>query len=101
MVVATLSPLAGTLPAKDALGTLDNLAQRINHEHTAEPRRSVASLSATDARTLTDQVKADAQALWAKLLDLYVGGAHLVLDYSSWGGYCAAEFGMSDGRAYQ
>jgi len=62
---------------------------------------SAASLSVTDARSLTDQVKADAQALWEKLLDLYVGGAHLVLDYSSWGGYCAAEFGMSDGRAYQ
>jgi hypothetical protein len=54
----------------------------------------VHSLTSREARALTDQVKADAAALWAKLLRLYEGGAHTALGYSSWGAYYEAEFGQ-------
>ncbi len=64
---------------------------------------AVVGLSATSvpltqdaARVLTDEVKADAAALWAKLLELYEGKAHSALGYSSWGAYYEAEF---DGTA--
>jgi hypothetical protein len=58
-------------------------------------------LTAIEARRLTEEVKADAQRLWAKLLRLYEGGAHIALGYSSWAAYCEQEFHMSNGRAYQ
>lgn len=60
-----------------------------------------AALSKDEARSLTDEVKADAAALWAKLLRLYEGGAHTVLGYSSWGAYYEAEFGQSGKRGEQ
>jgi hypothetical protein len=53
------------------------------------------------ARALTDEVKADAAALWAKLLDLYERGVHTTLGYSSWGRYYEAEFGQSARRGEQ
>jgi hypothetical protein len=53
------------------------------------------------ARGLTDEVKADAAALWSKLLDLYEGSAHTALGYSSWGAYCSTEFDIGESRAYQ
>jgi hypothetical protein len=59
------------------------------------------TLSQSEARRLTEEVKADAQRLWAKLLSLYEGGAHIALGYNSWAEYCQREFHMSDGRAYQ
>jgi hypothetical protein len=59
------------------------------------------TLSQSEARRLTDEVKADAQRLWAKLLSLYEGGAHTALGYTSWAAYCQQEFRMSQGRAYQ
>ena len=58
-------------------------------------------LTPDTARALTDEVRADAAALWAKLLRLYEGGAHVALGYSSWAEYCAAEFDMGKSRAYQ
>lgn len=58
-------------------------------------------LSRDAARALTDEVKADAAALWAKLLRLYEGGAHTVLGYSSWGAYYEAEFGQSHMTGYR
>ena len=62
---------------------------------------AVVRLSATEARRLTEEVKADAAALWAKLLSLYEGGAHTVLGYTSWGAYYEAEFGQTPSRGYQ
>lgn len=59
------------------------------------------TLTHADARRLTDEVKADAQALWRKLLALYEGGAHTALGYSTWWAYCAAEFDLGKSRAYQ
>lgn len=60
-----------------------------------------ATLSRDEARSLTDEVKHDAERLWAKLLELYEGGAHIVLGYSSWGGYFKAEFGQDKNQAYR
>ena len=60
-----------------------------------------AEWTAIEARRLTDEVKADAKRLWAKLLSLYEGGAHTALGYTSWAAYCEQEFRMSQGRAYQ
>jgi hypothetical protein len=42
----------------------------------------IPPLTALDARRLAEEVKADAQRLWAKLLSLYEGGAHIALGYS-------------------
>jgi hypothetical protein len=58
-------------------------------------------LSAGEARALTDEVKADAAALWRKLLRLYEGQAHVALGYGSWGEYCREEFDIGRSRAYQ
>lgn len=58
-------------------------------------------LSEAEARSLTDEVKGDAERLWRKLVELYDGKAHLSLGYSSWDGYFTAEFGGSKSRAYQ
>lgn len=52
-------------------------------------------LTAEDARTLTDEVKQDAHALWTKLLRLFEGDAHKALGYRTWGQYYEAEFGGS------
>jgi hypothetical protein len=64
---------------------------------------ATASLRLTtgQARALTDEVRADAAALWTKLWALYKGDAHISLGYSSWAEYCAEEFDFSKSRAYQ
>jgi hypothetical protein len=58
-------------------------------------------LSPQDARKLTNEVKADASALWTKLLRLYEGQAHVALGYQSWGSYFKHEFGQTGTRGYQ
>jgi hypothetical protein len=63
--------------------------------------QQLALFSADEARRLTDEVKADAAALWTKLLRLYEGGAHTALGYSSWADYCAAEFEMGRDYSYK
>lgn len=60
-----------------------------------------ARLSLAEARDLTEEVKADAAALWAKLLTLYEGEAHIALGYSSWGDYYTEEFGQSRVHGYR
>lgn len=59
------------------------------------------ALTQEDARRLTDEVREDAAALWAKLLALYEGDAHVALGYPSWGQYCEAEFQFGKSRGYQ
>jgi hypothetical protein len=59
------------------------------------------TLSQAEARRLTDEVKADAQRLWAKLLKLYEGGAHIALGYSSWAAYCEQEFRIGNRQSYR
>lgn len=61
----------------------------------------LVTLASAEARRLTDEVKADAAALWDKLLTLYEGKAHEALGYSSWGAYFEAEFGQDASRGYQ
>ena len=61
----------------------------------------VPILGPSEARRLTDEVKRDAEALWRKLVELYEGGAHTALGYSSWGAYFEVEFGQSGRRGYQ
>ncbi len=62
---------------------------------------AVSALSRDEARSLTDEVKQDAERLWRKLVELYEGGAHQALGYRSWGSYFEAEFGQSDKRGEQ
>ncbi|MGZ6651440.1 MAG: hypothetical protein ACXVHB_28815 [Solirubrobacteraceae bacterium] len=61
----------------------------------------LAKLDADQARAMTDEVKADAESLWTKILALYEAGVHVVLGYGSWGAYYEAEFGQSGRRGYQ
>jgi hypothetical protein len=58
-------------------------------------------MDAAEARMRTDEVKDDAERLWAKLLYLYQNGAHVALGYSSWGAYYEAEFGQSGRHGYR
>jgi hypothetical protein len=78
---------------------------RTNHEQPASHQLINSSASAEwtaiDARRLTDEVKADAQRLWAKLLALYEGGAHVTLGYSSWSDYCEQEFRIGNRQSYR
>ncbi|MCR4341992.1 MAG: phage N-6-adenine-methyltransferase [Gemmatimonadaceae bacterium] len=62
---------------------------------------AVATLSHDEARSLTDEVKGDAERLWRKLVELYDGGAHLALGYPSWGAYFETEFGGKSSHAYR
>lgn len=59
------------------------------------------TLSRDEARSLTDEVKHDAERLWRKLVELHEGGAHEVLGYSSWGTYFKSEFGGSERHGYR
>jgi hypothetical protein len=60
-----------------------------------------ATLSRDEARSLTDEVKLDAERLWRKLVELYDRGAHTALGYSSWAAYFEAEFGGGKSQAYR
>lgn len=62
---------------------------------------SFPTLTADAARVLTEEVKADAATLWAKLLNLYEGAAHTALGYSSWANYCESEFDMGKSQSYR
>jgi hypothetical protein len=61
----------------------------------------VVTLGSSDARRLTDELKAEVEAVWEKLLILYEGEAWRALGYKSWGAYFEAEFGQSRRRGYQ
>lgn len=58
-------------------------------------------LSPEEARSLTDEVKRDAETLWRKLVRLYKGQAHTALKYGSWGEYFESEFGGSRRHGYE
>lgn len=62
---------------------------------------AVSVLSRDEARSLTDEVRGDAERLWRKLVELYEGQAHVALGYGSWGAYFKAEFGGSRTVAYR
>jgi len=58
-------------------------------------------MSEDEARAITEEVRRDFGVLWNKVLDLYERGAHLALNYPSWGEYWRAEFGVSGARGEQ
>lgn len=60
-----------------------------------------AILSRDEARSLTEEVRQDAERLWLKLVELYEGQAHVALGYSSWASYFETEFGGDGSRSYQ
>jgi hypothetical protein len=61
----------------------------------------VPVLGPSEARRLTDEIKRDAESLWRRLVELYEGGAHTALGYSSWQTYCEAEFGFGRSQSYR
>lgn len=52
-------------------------------------------LSGVDARALTDRIKIAVEGTWQLIQEAYVSRAWAVLGYSTWDGYCEAEFGAS------
>lgn len=56
---------------------------------------SELAISAQDARSLTDKIKAGTAALWELIKEAYVSRAWDSLGYSSWDDYCTQEFGTS------
>ena len=55
----------------------------------------VTDLGTDEARKLTDEIRADAEALWDKIATAYTRRAWVALGYSSWDKYCIREFGSS------
>lgn len=50
-------------------------------------------LSSTQARSLTDEIKASPETRWSLIAEAYNRGLWSALDYPSWEDYCAGEFG--------
>jgi hypothetical protein len=73
-----------------------------------EPRRQQGmevplqpQMTEPEARAMTQQVREEFGVLWNRVLDLYERGAHLALNYTSWGEYWRSEFGVSGARGEQ
>ena len=73
-----------------------------------EPRRQPGvevplqpQMTEDEARRMTEQVREEFGVLWNRVLDLYERGAHLALNYTSWGEYWRSEFGVSGARGEQ
>src|SRR6478735_3053277 len=56
---------------------------------------AVRTLSAEEARTLTDSILASATVLWDLIKEAYYGRAWVALGYESWDVYCIKELGAS------
>ncbi|MCK8674138.1 hypothetical protein M1M07_23880 [Rhodococcus sp. HM1] len=56
---------------------------------------NLVEMSATDARRITDQIKAGVEAVWHLIEQAYTTRAWSALGYSSWDDYCTREFGTS------
>lgn len=61
----------------------------------------VRDLNETEARALTERIKASVEHVWRMLLEAHERKAWKALDYDSWREYATAEFDMSESRAYQ
>lgn len=61
----------------------------------------LAAITADEARDLTARINTAAGELWRLLLESYEREAWKALEYRSWREYAAAEFRMSERRAYQ
>lgn len=49
-------------------------------------------LTKQQARRLTDSIKRDLESLWVKIVEAWLGDAHIALGYESWQAYCSTEF---------
>lgn len=56
---------------------------------------STELISASDARRITDQIKAGVEAVWHLVEQAYTSRAWSALGYRSWDDYCTREFGTS------
>ena len=55
----------------------------------------VTDLDTDAARALTDEIRADAEMLWDKIVTAYTRRAWIALGYETWDVYCIKEFGSS------
>jgi hypothetical protein len=55
----------------------------------------IITLSPSDARALTDQIKADVETVWDRIERAYLERAWAALGYANWDEYCLTEFGTS------
>lgn len=62
--------------------------------------RSTAPLDSTEARALTDRIRAAAENLWSLLLEAYERKAWKVLGHGTWQAYVESEFNMSRRNSY-
>lgn len=53
---------------------------------------AMAALSPQEARELTDEIRGDAEDLYAKIIRAFEGEAHTALGYESWDAYVLAEY---------
>lgn len=53
------------------------------------------TMSAGEARTLTDQIKVGVETVWQLVIRAYHDGAWSALGYKSWDDYCTREFGSA------
>jgi hypothetical protein len=67
----------------------------------AEVEKSLGTIGRSEARELTDKIKARSEELWDLLLEAYERKAHKALGYTSWGEYFGAEFGGGKSQAYR
>jgi protein gp37 len=55
----------------------------------------IQTVSADDARALTDRIKVAVEGTWQMIREAYVTRAWAALGYETWDAYCAKEFGTS------
>jgi len=60
-----------------------------------------AELSKSEAKKLTQKIKAAVDEVWALLIQAHAGKAWKALGYPTWEAYVSAEFSMSRQRSYQ
>jgi DNA N-6-adenine-methyltransferase (Dam) len=91
----------------DEIGPCDRYSARLSLRRCIPEMTAAAThparvrLTAEEAASLTEEVRADVVALREKLLRLYEGEAHLALGYSSWKAYWRAEFETSWRTGYR
>lgn len=66
-----------------------------------QPHPIQVNCTAEEARALTDQIKGSVERTWGLLIAAYERQAWKALDYTSWGSYVTAEFGIRRSRSYQ
>lgn len=52
-------------------------------------------LSRSEAREITERIRASLETLWSAVIEAYERRAHIALGYSTWDEYCRTEFGSN------